>query len=267
MESKLPYYSEAGTFHGKNSLFDPRLGGRALKSSQFTTKISNHGLWRDTSITAATREKKQHEVVLKRKHGAMDKLSAQFERETKRVEKLQRQLAESQNEMAFIAMTKYTSTYLQSVVRGWLGRIRWYRVHKLRLLRQWLTFRIYFRKRQKAWRKIRKCIFHYIGKKRLIAIRMYLTAVRRVQLQYRMRYRQKMAVVRVKSLLFWNDAKHLAIARAKLKLSKFERAKAAMRTVMHGFIRRQRQRRYDYFCVASHFIEIVLIQARKPAGI
>jgi hypothetical protein len=248
MESKLPYYSEAGTYHGKSSQFDPRLAGRAIKSSKFTNKIANHGFWRDTSIAAATREQKRHDVVLKRKHGTMEKLSAQFELETKRVEKLQKQLAESQNEMALIAMEKYTATFLQSVARGWLGRIRWYRLNKLRVLVRWISFRLYFRKRQAAWKIIRKCLASYIGKRRLGAIMMYVAAVKRVQRQYRMRYRTKLAVVRVKTLLFWNDVKHLAVARAKLKISKYERAKAAMKTVMHGFIRRQRQRRYNARC-------------------
>lgn len=242
MEFKLPYYADVPKM--RTSQLDPRLMGRASKSSKFTNTITQHGFWRDTSISAATREKKRHEVVLKRKHNKMDQLSSQFERESRKIEQLQKQLASNQREMACIAMEKYTAAYIQSIVRGWMGRVYWKQVHAARLLKQWLKFRMYFIERKYAWKNvIRRAINCFLAKKRMHSVSLYIAAVKSIQRFYHRRYLVKVSVVRVRTMILWNDVKHLAISRATHVISEEARSQLVLNRFMHGFVRRQRLRR------------------------
>mmetsp|Transcript_2988 Transcript_2988/g.4532 ORF Transcript_2988/g.4532 Transcript_2988/m.4532 type:complete len:724 (-) Transcript_2988:165-2336(-) len=246
MTSKLnrigPFNNSVLIGHGQDPM-EVMYGKKTRLDQSFTKTIARHGFYHDTSLDAATRSKKRHMVNLQRKKSTMDRLSANFEAEARKVALLQRKLAKYQHDMAFTAQQKFAVLYLQSIFRGCLARRLLLRLFYGRFLREFLSFRYRYRMMLCAATVLIRATRAFLATRRYQRFVYHSRNARTIQKAYRKRYRRMRAVVRMGCIKLCRDVICMGIAKAKQQLCVFERARRVLYKFMHGYIRKQRQKR------------------------
>jgi hypothetical protein len=99
-------------------------------------------------------------------------LIEEFRKQSQKVKQLQSIIAASQQQMAYVAMSKYCATTIQSIFRGYIARKELHRRKQLRFLKDWLRFRIYFISRFLASLRVVRASKEYLRKKKNARIRL-----------------------------------------------------------------------------------------------
>ena len=158
---------------------------------------------------------------------------------------LQRLIAHRQREMAYIAMEKYSATYIQSVYRGFAGRKLRQRMWATRLLRDWISFRIYIHKRHVAIMKIQSMLaIKLISIRQRILTRKHAAATTIQKLLHPHFLRRKHIRDTIRAALVSRIVAHsmlFGVARAKVQCSVLERAKWQLYHFLEEKLLRQRR--------------------------
>lgn len=147
--------------------------------------------------------------------------------------------------MAYIAMEKYSATYIQSVYRGYAARKLRQRIWATRFLCDWFSFRIHLRKRHVAIMKIQSmlAIKLILIRRRIIARKHAAAAtIQRLLRPHFLRRKHTRDMIRAAfvsrivahSMLF-------GVARAKVQCSVLERAKWKLYHFLEDKLLRQKR--------------------------
>jgi hypothetical protein len=156
---------------------------------------------------------------------------------------LQKKLALSQQVMGLSAERKFAVLYLQSIYRGYCGRLRWKKVKAGRLISLFIFFRLYFRKRTRAAKKIQHCIRKYLEFIHLHYYCVLSKYARRIQVFFRQMHLRRRAVILVTCAKMWKHVKLFALVRSKKALIPLERYRYIVYRCLRGYVQRQRLRR------------------------
>lgn len=83
---------------------------------KFSTKIHQHGLWRDNSLQGETRKKIRNNENKKKKQDHFDHLNSCFEIEAENVKRIQNELTRKHKEMANVVIEKYSALTIQVII-------------------------------------------------------------------------------------------------------------------------------------------------------
>jgi hypothetical protein len=80
---------------------------------KFSSKIHQHGHWRDNSLQSETRKKIKDIEQKQKKKNHLDHLNSCFEKESENVKRIQNELIRKQHEMANVVIEKYSALTIQ----------------------------------------------------------------------------------------------------------------------------------------------------------
>jgi hypothetical protein len=145
--------------------------------------------------------------------------------------------------MAQTALEKYTTTYVQSIWKGYLARKLLKRLLRKRFLCTYLTFRFRWKRRSRASRVIQVVYRKYaiIQKfKQLVHQNMKCNVIQKA---YRRRLFQTRAVIRFKAHKVWKHIEIFGMCKARLVLCPYLKEKRIICNFFLRFHRRMRARR------------------------
>jgi hypothetical protein len=125
---------------GKERSYESYFKTRTSRS--FTTKLSQHGMYKDSTLDTASRDKDDHIREKRLRDRRMARIEAEFEAEVEKVEVLQESIFRRQADMAATALRKHSTLCVQSVFRGHLARVRVQKMRSARRICAWL-YRIF----------------------------------------------------------------------------------------------------------------------------
>lgn len=196
------------------------------RSHQFTRKIVDHGgPRRDTSLNAATRSKRLDESRFEKNFGnVLEALTDEWTTLFNEISEMQSEVLSNQIQLATELRQWYAAQSIQNWFRAALSRWKLKELKKLRLLRNWMFFRIYFSARRRA-AKVVKRIYHryYIYSKFRYAIMAHRAAAKVQSVIIRKRKNRK---------LFECIQLLVSLKRAKDHIILFGMARATKRIVM-----------------------------------
>jgi hypothetical protein len=207
-----------------NDIEEQKFLNGAKKKSQFTERIITHGIWCDNSLDNATRIKKKSEVQEKRRVSQTNRVDKAFEAESRRVKKLQQQLASRQKTMAILAIEKYSCICIQTRYRIWRAKCVLHRLKTQRFIKAWILFKFYLRRRRRAAKIITKKLHSAYCFRIFKQVLRIAQAARRVQFMQRQRARKAQAQRAVATKRAATNrvryAVNFAFSRAKIKIER-----------------------------------------------
>ncbi|RYH22427.1 hypothetical protein EON65_19245 [archaeon] len=171
------------------------------KSSSFTRRIYEHGgPFKDTSLEAATRKKQAHSSHFEKQFGSCDELVSEWDGLLEDIKTIAVEIASSQQVMAKQLSRYYASITVQLALRGYIARQSLRRLKCERVVKAFILFKRYFRKRVRAAHRIRTSYHSYHIRqsfKRIFAMHMAAKVVQRV---FRNRKQSRLLNIFVKML-------------------------------------------------------------------
>lgn len=128
--------------------------GNAKRNARFTEKIIKHGIWTDTSLASATRQKMREQEQQRRRVSSIERVNKSFEAEALHVKKLQQMLAQKQRHMATAAVERYSAVCIQTIYRRWLAMCELHYRKMGRFISIWVKYAFIYRERRRAAKKI-----------------------------------------------------------------------------------------------------------------
>lgn len=166
------------------------------KRSKFTDSIYTHGVWRDTSMTAMTRQKSRDNVQKKRRDDNINRINATFDQEVQHIRKLQNELAKRQQQMAHAVIEKYSALTIQTCVRGYNARNILFMLKNMRFICTYISFRYKYKKKLKSVRIIYNCYRRYIFVKTIYTTLKQVKCVRLLKRYFRKIIMKKKATLK-----------------------------------------------------------------------
>jgi hypothetical protein len=124
---------------------------------KFSNRIINHGgPKRDTSIQAATRKKQQDVKQYKKNFEVMEKVKGDFDNEMNKIEQLELEMKNQQKFMAEKILKWYSAVTIQCFQRRRMAKMQLKMLKAKRFVHQWLCFRVHFRRKVRAYKKLVK---------------------------------------------------------------------------------------------------------------
>lgn len=124
---------------------------------KFSNRYIDHGgPKRDSSIQAATRKNQQDVKQYKKNFQVMEKVNGDFDNEMNKIEQLELEMKNQQKFMAGKILKWYSAVTIQCFHRRMIAKIQLKLLKAKRLIQQWLRFRIYFKRKVRAYKKLAK---------------------------------------------------------------------------------------------------------------
>lgn len=174
------------------------------KSSSFTRRIYEHGgPYKDTSLEAATRKKQVFSAHFEKQFGSCDELISEWDELLLDIKTIAVEITTSQHVMAANITQHYASITLQLAFRGYIARQSLCRLKCERVVKAFILFKRYFRKRVRAANHLRKTYHSYHIRQIFRKIIAMHFAAKVVQRAFRNRKKSRLLNIFIKMLGFF----------------------------------------------------------------
>jgi len=202
-------------------------------------------VYRDSSLHAGTRAKLEEERKLLKTQQSLDKQSALFALEVKKLKENQCRVAKRQQRMAMTAMKKYSVYLIQALYRGHAARIRCRIIRSVRYLGAFLVRRFHWRKRSRAARVIKSAYKRFVLWRSLKRYHLMVRMATLIQRNYRSHFLLRRAVLRRFTMTMWQHVKLFGVCRATHVVYPEAKHKRVIYRGLANFYRRLRIKRME----------------------
>lgn len=180
----------------------PNIANTHHKPQTFSSRILKHGgPTRDTTINAATKAAARQRTKFTKNFTQMDEIMAEFAAELNMIEKMKKEVIDTQQHMALSSLRWYSALSIQQCYRGSRSRFALKKLRNARLIVDWVRFRVHYRYRCKMARKMSSWAKHIIGLNKLYKALKYNRAVCKIQRHFRNRRKTQYLFNSIKILM------------------------------------------------------------------